>query len=81
MRNALNEARYTIGLDLGQSRNHTALAVLERTWHGATALEFIQSGTRGYQGEYRHTVVGAERLSLGTPYPRVVSWVKSVGAS
>jgi hypothetical protein len=74
------DARYTIGLDLGQSRNHTALAVMKRVWVQATAAEFIASGARGYQGEYRHTLVGAERLSLGTPYPRVVSWVKSVAA-
>ena len=75
------DLRYTIGLDLGRSRNHTALVVLERVWHAATAAEFIASGTRGYQGEFRYTVVGADRLSLGTPYPRVVSWVKSVAQS
>ena len=72
------DLRYTVGLDLGRTRNHTALVVLERVWHAATAAEFIASGTRGYQGEHRYTVVGADRLSLGTPYPRVVSWVKSV---
>lgn len=75
-----HDVRYTIGVDLGKSRNHTALVVLKRAWHPGTAAEFIASGTRGYQGEYRHTLVGAERLSLGTPYPRVVSWVKSVAA-
>ena len=75
------DLRYTIGLDLGQSRNHTALVVMERVWHQATVAEFIASGTRGYNGEYRYTVVGAERLALGTPYPRVVSWVKSVAES
>ncbi|HEY3744592.1 MAG TPA: hypothetical protein VGL53_32335 [Bryobacteraceae bacterium] len=74
------DSRYTIGLDLGQSRNHTAMAVMKRVWMPATASEFIASGSRGYQGEYRHTVVGADRLSLGTSYPRVVSWVKSVAA-
>lgn len=74
------DSRYTIGLDLGQSRNHTALAVMKRVWVPATAAEFIASGARGYQGEYRHTVVGADRVSLGTSYPRVVGWVKSVAA-
>ena len=72
--------RYTIGLDLGQSRNHTAMAVMKREWIPATASDFIASGTRGFTGEYRHTLVGAERLSLGTPYPRVVGWVKTVAA-
>jgi len=54
---------------------------MERVWHQATVAEFIASGTRGYNGEYRYTVVGAERLALGIPYPRVVSWVKSVAES
>jgi hypothetical protein len=75
------DLRYTIGLDLGQARNHTALVVLERVWYQATGAEFIVSGSRGYNGEYRYTVVGAERLALGTPYPRVVGWVKSVAQS
>jgi len=56
------------------------MAVMEQAWHAATAQDFIASGTRGYTGEYRYTAVGADRLSLGTPYPRVVSWVKSVAA-
>ncbi|HEY3841203.1 MAG TPA: hypothetical protein VGL72_31745, partial [Bryobacteraceae bacterium] len=55
--------------------------VLVRVWYQATGAEFIVSGSRGYNGEYRYTVVGAERLALGTPYPRVVGWVKSVAQS
>jgi hypothetical protein len=70
--------RYTIGVDLGKSRNHTALVVLERNYYTATADEFIRSGTRGFQGEDRYTVVAADRLSLGTTYPMVASWVQSV---
>jgi len=70
--------RYTIGVDLGKLRNHSALAVLERRYHAATVEEFIRSGTRGYQGEERYTVIGSDRLALGTPYPRVVQWVKEV---
>ena len=77
---ASGDVRYTIGLDLGQSRNYTAMVIMKREWFRATPEEFIASGARGLQGEYRHTVVGAERVSLGTPYPRVVSWVKSVAA-
>ena len=73
-----SDVRYTMGLDLGRTRNHTAMAILKRVWHGATPAEFIASGTRGYQGEYRYTVVGADRLPLGTPFPAVVEWVKSI---
>jgi hypothetical protein len=76
--NGNRDVRYTIGLDLGQARNHTALAVLERTWTAATAREFILSGTRGFSGEYEYLVVGMERLALGTSYPMVVEWVKTI---
>ena len=74
----MRDVRYTMGLDLGQTRNYTAMVVMERVWHAATAAEFIASGTRGYQGEWKYTLVRAERVSLGTPYPRVVEWVKAV---
>ena len=74
----MTDIRYTMGLDLGQSRNYTAMTVMRREWHGATASDFIASGTRGYAGEYRYTLVRVERVSLGTPYPRVVDWVKTV---
>jgi hypothetical protein len=67
-----------MGLDLGQARNHTALAVIERRWHAATAAEFIASGTVGYTGEYRYVVVSVERVALGTSYPEVVGWVKTI---
>ena len=72
-----NQLTYFIGLDLGQTRNYTAMAVIERRWHQATVNEFIQSGSRGYNGEYRYRVVGLDRCSLGTPYPAVVDWVKA----
>lgn len=72
------DLQYTIGLDLGRTRNHTALVVMERTWQAATPAEFIASGTQGYSGEFRHTVVGADRLALGTPYTRVTGWVKGI---
>ena len=72
----IDPLRYFVGLDLGQARNYTAMAVLERRWHQGTAQDFIASGTRGYQGEYRFRVVGLDRCSLGTPYPEVVEWVK-----
>ena len=58
------DVRYTMGLDLGRTRNHTAMAILKREWHGATPAEFIASGTRGYSGEFRYKVVGADRLAV-----------------
>ena len=74
----MTDARYTMGIDLGQTRNYTAMVVMEHVWQAATPQEFIASGTRGYQGEYRHTLVRAERVSLGTPYPKIVEWVKTI---
>jgi hypothetical protein len=72
------DARYFIGVDLGKERNHSALVVIERVWHQPTVPEFIASGGANFQGEYRYTVVAAERLSLGTTYPRVLGWLRSV---
>jgi hypothetical protein len=36
---------------------------MEPRWQAATAAEFIASGTRGYQGEWKHTLVRTERLT------------------
>ena len=38
---------YTIAVDLGKQRNHTAIAILKRVWYQATTAEFIASGSRG----------------------------------
>jgi hypothetical protein len=67
---------YCVGIDLGKERNHTAMVVLECRWYQATANEFISSGGRAFQGEYRYRVVGVDRCPLGTPYTAVVEWIK-----
>ncbi len=67
---------YYIGVDLGQKRNHTALAILEKRWRQGTIEEFVASAARQYYGEYRYTVVKLERLDLGTRYADVVDWVE-----
>ena len=60
---------YFLGLDLGQKRDHSAVAVVERIDH-----------RRAFQGTafVRLVVRYAERLPLGTPYPRVVERVRSI---
>jgi hypothetical protein len=62
---------YHLGLDLGQVRDHTAIAIVERNdypvWRGRT--EDVPYFVR-YVG----------RVPLGTPYPRVVEWVRRVAA-
>jgi hypothetical protein len=52
--------RYTVGLDLGQTKDYTALVILER--HGEAALASYHA---------RHL----ERFPLGTSYPAIVAAV------
>jgi len=52
--------RYTVGLDLGQTKDYTALVILER--HGEAEKAIFQA---------RHL----ERFPLGTPYPAIVAAV------
>src|ERR1022692_3066848 len=63
--------RFFIGLDLGQSHDFTAMAVLERSeltgdWDAAAYAHRKMAGLR-----LRHL----ERIALGTPYPEVVERV------
>ena len=66
----------TVGLDLGQSRNYTALAVLERNWVQATPEQFLASAGRGYTGYFDYRITRLERLDLGTSYVDVAHHVK-----
>ena len=66
--------QYFVGLDLGQSRDFTALAVVERTespgeWDAATFSRRVEAEVR-----LRHI----ERVPLGTPYPEIVDRVAEV---
>ena len=58
---------YYLGLDLGQRRDHTAMAVVERreTRLAYQAPQFSEVWVRYL-----------ERVALGTPYPRVVERVR-----
>jgi hypothetical protein len=66
-------ARYIVGLDLGQVRDHSALAVLERS----PASGPDGAPGRDYRGRPlgRYDIVHLERYALGTGYPEVVSRV------
>jgi hypothetical protein len=56
---------FYIGLDLGQSRDYTALVILEKVW---------ERGRADKQGRavMPHYVRYAKRYQLGTPYPDIV---------
>ena len=58
---------YYLGLDLGQKKDHTAFAVVERIDH-----------RRAFQGtEFEKLLVRyVERMPLGMPYPKIVERVR-----
>ena len=60
---------FFLGLDLGQTRDHSALVVVERIEHRrafqSTEFECLQ-------------VCYVERMPLGTPYPKVVELVREI---
>lgn len=64
-----------IGVDLGQRRDFSAIAVVERVWEGASVPEFIRNGV---DGQWWLRVRMMERMRLGTPYPDVVRRVKQI---
>src|ERR1700726_1418229 len=67
--------RYFVGLDLGQSQDHSALAVVERA---DLILDEIDHVTYDRLKERRYRVRFLERVALGTPYPNVVERVREV---
>ena len=66
---------YFVGLDLGQSRDHSALAVVERA---DLILDEFDHATYERLRERRYWVRFLERVALGTPYPNVVERVREV---
>jgi phage terminase large subunit-like protein len=69
MYNHFYQASFYIGLDLGQMRDHTAIAVVER-WNGQLAYK----PHRFEEVFVRHL----ERVPLGTSYPAVVERVRNI---
>ena len=66
--------RYFVGVDFGQSKDHTAIAVLERaeTTGARDAVQFAWKKEVSLQLRY------LERVPLGTPYTEVVRRVVQV---
>ena len=64
-----------IGVDLGQRRDYSAIAVVERVWAQSTVDEFMKTGV---DGKWWFNVRMMERLRLDTPYPDVVQRVKEI---
>ena len=64
-----------IGVDLGQRRDYSAIAVVERVWEQATVPEFLCTGS---DGQWWFRVRMLERIRRMTPYPDVVRRVKEI---
>lgn len=69
-------ANFTIGLDLGQSRDYSALVVAERVlfMEGRSREEGFEDDS-GYQEQSLYHVRHIQRFELGTPYTSVVDHV------
>jgi hypothetical protein len=65
---------YFVGADFGQSRDYTAIAVLERT----ELLGNFDYVMRAHEREVALRLRYLERIPLGTPYPEVVDRVVQV---
>ena len=63
---------YFVGLDLGQSRDFTALAVLER----AELTGEFDPAMFAWRKEVALRLRYLERVPLGTPYPEIVERVR-----
>ena len=76
--NKLNmPTNYIVGVDLGQSRDFTAIAVVERAELAGELSAATYARSRTITLRLRHL----ERVELGTPYPEVVDRVVQVTRS
>ena len=64
-----------IGVDLGQRRDYSAIAVVERFWEQSTFNDFLRSGL---DGQWWFRVRMLERIRRMTPYPEVVRRVREI---
>jgi hypothetical protein len=67
--------RYTMGVDLGQAQDYTAVAVMESA---RVVLPERDPITWSFREETVHAVRHAERVPLEVPYPDVVAHVKKL---
>ncbi len=70
---AFGEINATIGIDLGQKRDHTALVTVERLerFYGPTDEHSLDDNVHGLESVY--VVRRAALCPLGTPYPVIVN--------
>ena len=70
----INQTLYTLGVDLGQARDPTAVCVLE----SVTGERVNRAGHTVQRYRPLHRVRHLERLPLGMPYPEQITYVCSL---
>jgi hypothetical protein len=66
---------YTIGLDLGQKQDHTAVSVLEWAESGDAVRDLV---TYEWKRDRVMRLVHLERIGLGTAYPDIVNRTREI---
>ena len=66
---------FSIGVDLGQKRDHTAVAVMESA---EVTYDVRDPVTYQFRTERRYRLRHVERVRLGTPYPDVVAMLRQL---
>src|SRR5688500_18427666 len=69
----------TIGVDIGQRIDPTAIAVIERE-ERIEQVKDVETGANQERRVWHHTTRHLERLPLGTPYPDVADRLATVAA-
>jgi hypothetical protein len=70
-----SEARWVVGVDLGQRKDYSAVAALEVY---DAVYDHRDPITHEFVRERKYRLRGIERVRLGTPYPDVVQHVRNV---
>ena len=78
MRIARTSPRYYIGVDLGQTRDYTAIVIIE---HAPDTFQERDPVTFAHLTRVRAGLRHAERIPLDTPYPDVVFRVSNIAQS
>ncbi len=69
---------YSIGVDLGQRRDYSAVAVVERVKRVDCRFDAVQCGWRERETDEGWVVRHLERMPLGTPYTAVAARIVEV---
>jgi hypothetical protein len=72
---------FYIGVDLGQRKNYTAIAVVQRSEPVLARFDYVTYLRRQERLAAEYAVRHLERVSLGTPYPGIVERLREIERS